>query len=267
MDIIDNDVDNKLSTEVNVKIASSEIRVQSTSDEIKIASNDMEVVEQEDEDELRGPSKSFWVSIKSEYLVPVTAKPPPTAVSEDSTQQVPPANQLKRPRDTKASFAERLCLAVAKGEPCPFGDSCNYNHDKVLYLSSKPPDIGEKCFQYETYGSCKSGLMCRYGSGHIDFEKGISLTREVSDLTAKQEEVNFLNKTLQKALRKKNYESYYKDNHGDRSESGAEKRKLVDFSRKVYVAPLTTVGNLPFRRVLKDFGADITCGEVRKYNT
>lgn len=243
----------------------------------------------------------------------------------------------KRPRDSKISNEEKLCLAVVKGLACPFSSSskgCRYNHDLKAYLSTRPADLCDgpdgvtwlkgECPFWKTRGYCDFGVMCRLGQCHINMSTGQNLCRttdasgveviglpsnlidsasgsmsttgtaekkpaasgdklEPSWTFAHQSEVlNTISRDTITLLRKDQYPFVCKRHFEVKKEKDAQKnglvipkiedtskptlplkeRKLIDFSNKVYIAPLTTVGNLPYRRIMKNFGADITCGEM-----
>lgn len=142
--------------------------------------------------------------------------------------------------------------------------------------------VGDVCYNYETFGRCSRGLTCRFGGAHIteDGKNKVDMEKYEKRLALGPTATNYLTQEVQVALRKRTYdfkiaETLLKNAKEDNvpETSGAvtdedvikvqpREKKIIDFRGKLFLSPLTTVGNLPFRRICKEFGADVTCGEM-----
>lgn len=180
----------------------------------------------------------------------------------------------------KEDWSDKLCKFLVDGNAIDKCDreNCKFMHDIAAYLDKKPPDLGEKCPIYSTKGFCMYGLTCRFAKAHLTVENKNILNGE------RPNDQKNLSSELMIQLRKKKYDFSKCDEILKEIQDGVAKsrqnkklgacedeeaivirpveKKKIDFRNKLILAPLTTVGNLPFRRICKEFGADITVGEM-----
>ena len=156
---------------------------------------------------------------------------------------------------------EKLCQFACTEQECPFGAKCKYVHDVAHFVEHiKPKNIGKDCVFFDQRGACPYGFACLFGEKHTKRDADGKYHQVISDPAGlRYKKRNEISSDLQRQLRKRTYTFEYNPTS---AKSSTSPRKPIDFRNKVYVAPLTTVGNLPFRRIVKSLGADITCGEM-----
>ncbi|EGV66604.1 tRNA-dihydrouridine synthase 3 [Yamadazyma tenuis] len=189
--------------------------------------------------------------------------------------------------------AIRLCTSLVdpdNAKECRFGaENCRSSHNIEEFLASKEPDVEGICPVFDAIGYCPAGLKCRWLGSHYDKETN-KLLKDLAKIEVNQEprELNRITNDAKIALQKKKYEfktatkmiSYldsqvkneaYMKNLEEKKDNQAEfvevpfrvaEKKRLNFKNAKIVSPLTTVGNLPYRRLMKTLGADVTYGEM-----
>ena len=163
-------------------------------------------------------------------------------------------SQAKRKKEV-GHKNDGICQQFFRNGKCNRNE-CNYSHDVKSYLTSvKYSD--EPCPIYKKYGICPSGFICMWGKDHIDFEKcELKENEELMKKNPINKELNLIPGEEIHKLRKGKYDFNMP------KEFLNPEPKILDLNNKLILPSLCTFANLPFRKIVKKYGCDVTMSEM-----